>query len=100
MDERDRERVVVDEGAAPPPRVERETTIIHTGDRGGGGMLIAVVALLIVVGAVLFFLFGGLERAADETDVNVNVETPEIKLPDVDIDLPEAPAEPTDGNGQ
>jgi hypothetical protein len=102
MDERDRERVIVDQDASTPPtHVERETTIIHTGDRGGGsGALIAAVVLLLVVGAVLFFLFGGLERTAEETDINVNVETPEIKLPDVDIDLPEAPVEPADGNSQ
>ena len=99
MDEPE-ERVGV-EREAPPTRVERETTVIHTGDRGGGGGVIAAVVVLVILGALLFFVFGGgLEQAADKTDINVNVETPDITLPDVDVDLPEAPAEPADGNGQ
>lgn len=98
MDERE-ERVTA-EPQAQPTRVERETTVIHTGDRGGGGGIIAAVVALVVLGAILFIVFGGgLERAADETEINVNVETPDIKLPDVDVDLPEAPAEPGSGNG-
>jgi hypothetical protein len=101
MDERDKERDVVDETAAPAPRIERETTVIHTGERGGGGGLVAAIVVLILAVVVLFFVFGGgLERAADETDINVNIETPEIKLPDIDIERPEAPAEPAGGNGQ
>jgi predicted metalloprotease len=102
MDERDRERHDPD---AVPPRVERETTVIHTGGRGGGGGtgLIVAIVLLMILAAVLFFVFGGgLERTADQTDVNVNIETPEIKLPDIDVDLPERPSEPAEpaGNGQ
>ncbi|WP_129793747.1 type II secretion system protein [Sphingosinicella sp. CPCC 101087] len=102
MDERDRERRDPDPAE---PRVERETTVIHTGDRGGGGGtgLIVAIVLLMILAAVLFFVFGGgLERAADETDVNVNIDTPEINLPDMDVDLPQGPSEPTEpaGNGQ
>jgi hypothetical protein len=100
MDEPDREKVV-DETAAPPTRIERETTVINTGDRRGGGGVIAAVVVLVVLAAILFFVFGGgLQQAADETDININVDTPDITLPDVDIDMPEAPAEPSDGNGQ
>ncbi|MGZ8282650.1 MAG: hypothetical protein ACXWUN_06815 [Allosphingosinicella sp.] len=92
MDDRDPERVIIEE---PAPRVERETTVIHTGDRGGGsGVLIAVVLLILVVVGAFFFFGGGLEKAVDQTEINVNVETPDINLPDVDLTLPERPAEP------
>jgi hypothetical protein len=70
------------------------TTIVQTdgGRRGGGGVLVAVI-LLIAVLVLLFFLFGpGLNRAADEVGVNVNVEAPsmpDVKMPDVDINVPD-----------
>lgn len=97
MDERDPERVVVEE---PAPRVERETTVIQTGERGGGGGLIVGLVLLIVIAIGAFLYFGGgLERAADKVDVDVNVAAPKIDVPDVDINLPERPAEP-EGNKQ
>jgi hypothetical protein len=98
MDERDPERVIIEE---PAPRVERETTVIHTGDRGGGGGLIAAIVLLIVVAVGAFLLFGGgLEKATDEIDVNVNVDAPKVELPDIDIDAPEPSNPPAGGNGQ
>ena len=90
-DEHEKETVIVEE---PTPRVERETTIIDTGDRGGGGggALIAVVLLLAVV-VLLFLYFGGyLGGAGDETSLNVNVETPAINLPDVNVEPAPAPA--------
>lgn len=85
MDERKVERVEPDE---PAPRVERETTIIHSGgDRGGGGggTIVAIVVLLAIV--VLGFLWfnGNLGGAADEIDVNVNVDTPDIDIPEIDV---------------
>ena len=96
MDERDRERPLRDEPAAAP-RVERETTIIHTGERRGGGGVLALLVVLILLAVVAFFLFGGgLEKAADQTDINVIVDTPDITLPDVKGDVPApstAPAE-------
>jgi hypothetical protein len=95
MDERERETVIVE----PEPRVERETTVIHTGDRGSGGAVAAVLVLLAL--AVLAFLFFGgyLQQAADEVDVNVNVEAPKVEVPDIDVNLP-PPSEPADTNGQ
>jgi hypothetical protein len=87
MDEREPERVVVEE---TPTRVERETTVVATGDRGGGGGAIAALVLLVVLGLLAFLYFGGyLGQAADETNLNVNVEAPDVELPDVD--LPAAP---------
>ncbi|MBA3834866.1 MAG: hypothetical protein H0X53_03275 [Sphingomonas sp.] len=74
---------------------ERNTTIIHTdGDRSGGsGMLVALV-ILVLLAVLLFFLFsGGFDRTADEGDINVNIETPDVTLPEVqlpDIDVPES----------
>jgi len=90
MDERER-----------PVEVERETTIIQTGERGGGGGgTIAVVLVLLVVVVGLFLFFGGyLQRAADEVDINVNVDAPKVELPDVKIETPSAPA-PVESNAQ
>ena len=90
MTDPDRERIVVEE---TPPRVERETTVVTTDGGGGGGAIVAV--LLVLVAAVLLFVyFGGyLDRTADEVGVNVNVEVPEVKAPDIDINLP-PPEEP------
>lgn len=83
MDERKVERVEPDE---PASRVERETTIIHGGgDRGGGGTIVAIVVLLAIL--VLGFLWfnGNLGGAADEIDVNVNVDAPDIDIPEIDV---------------
>jgi hypothetical protein len=90
MSDRDRDR----DPLCEPERVREteRTTVVHTGGgdrRGGGGLVIALVLLVAVV-ALLFYLFGGgLNRAADEVGVNVNVETPEIKAPDIDVKLPD-----------
>ena len=69
-----------------PIRDTERTTVVHTeGGRGGSGLLIAIV-LIIAVLAVLFLLFGGnLNRAADEGDINIAVDAPEVTLPEVNI---------------
>ncbi len=89
--DRDRERV----------RETDRTTVVTTdgGGRGGGGWIIAVL-LLVAVLAILFFLFGGgFNRAADEVGVNVNVEAPDVSLPDkVELKVPEEVTVDTDGN--
>lgn len=79
--------------------VERETTIIHTdGGGGGGGGVIAAVIVLFVLGAIAFFFFGGyFEKAADDVNVNVNVEAPKIDVPDIKIETPSAP-QPANSN--
>ena len=90
MDERER-----------PVEVERETTVINTGgDRGGGGVVAAVVVLLVL--AVLAFLFFGgyFERAADDVGVNVNVEAPDVKMPDINIDTGKGESPPSNSSGQ
>jgi hypothetical protein len=95
-----------------PERVretERHTTTVVTdggGRSGGSGWVIAVVLLLGVL-LLLFFLFGGgFNKTADKVGVNVNVETPDIKVPDnVKIEVPQEvkdaadKVEITDGNG-
>lgn len=79
--------------------IERETTVIQTGDRGGGSGVIVAIVLLFVVGAVAFFFFGGyFEKAADDVNVNVNVETPKVELPDVKIETPTAEPAPATNN--
>ncbi len=77
------------------PETVRETdrtTIVQTGGGGrgrGGGLAIALLLLVAVV-ALLFFLFGGgLNRAGDELGVDVDVETPKIEAPDIDVKLPD-----------
>ena len=101
MDERDRVEV-----EREPPRVERETTVINTGERRGGGGALAAVVLLLAVVVILFLFFGGfLQDAADETDINVNVDAPQIEVPDINLDVappsepsqPSEPANKTDG---
>lgn len=75
--------------------VERETVVVDTGgrDRGSGGAIAAILVIL-VLGVLAFLFFGGyLQKAADETNINVNVGTPKIELPDIRIDNP-APAAP------
>jgi hypothetical protein len=76
-----------------PVREER-VTIIQERRRGGGGGIIVAIVLLFLAGAIAFFFLGGyFEKAADKTDidVDVNIATPKIDLPDVHIDRP-APA--------
>ncbi len=76
---------------------ERNTTIIHTdSDRsGGGGMLVALV-ILVLLAALLFYLFsGGFGRTADEGDINVNIEAPDLTVPEVQLPAVDAP--PSDG---
>ena len=96
MTDPDRERI-----EETPPRVERETTVVTTNGGGGGGTVVAILVIL-VVAVLLFLYFGGyLNRAADEVGVNVNVEAPEVQLPDVDINVPppEQPAQPANKTG-
>ncbi len=78
--------------------VERETTIIQTGERrgGGSGLIIAVVLVAILAALAFVYFSGGLRRAAEETNINVNVGSPELKLPDIDITRPSAPSEPAE----
>lgn len=81
MDEGDREKL------RETDREVDRTTIIQTDrDRGGGsGAIVALIALL-VLGVLLFLLFGGsLGGGRDEGDINVNVDAPEITVPDVDL---------------
>ena len=97
MTDPDRERIVEE----TPPRVERETTVVTTNGGGGGGTVVAILVIL-VVAVLLFLYFGGyLNRAADEVGVNVNVEAPEVQLPDVDINVPppSEPAQPANKTG-
>ena len=97
----------MDEPERPVERpVERETTIIQTGERRGGGGLIIAIVLLAIVGALAFVYFsGGLRRAADDVNVNVNVGAPDLRLPDINITPQPAPApeqppaEPTNKSG-
>lgn len=68
------------------PVVERHTTVVTGGgDRGGGGTLLAVL-LLVVALVVLFLLFGRglIGGAADKTEIDLKVETPDINLPKAD----------------
>ena len=94
-DERDRPPV------DPEPRVERETTIIQTGERSGGGGTIALVIVALLVAVAAFVYFGGyLDRAADETGINVNVEAPDVKMPDIDIDVGGEEKAPANKSGE
>ena len=46
--------------------------------------------MIVVLLVILYFVFGGsFNRAADEVGVNVNVETPKVEVPDVDISVPD-----------
>ena len=63
---------------------------------------IAVAILLVLVVALLLFLyFGGfLGGRSDEVDLNVNVDVPEVKAPDIDINVPppEKPPQPANSS--
>lgn len=90
MDERER-----------PVEVERETTVINAGgDRGGGGMVAAVVVLLLIAVLAFLFLGGYFERAADDVGVNVNVEAPDVKMPDINIDTGKGESTPSNTSGE
>jgi hypothetical protein len=74
-----------------PIRETERTTVVTTdgGGRGGGGILIAVV-LIVALLVLLFILFGGgLNKAADEVGLNVDVDMPQAEMPDIDINVPE-----------
>jgi hypothetical protein len=99
MTDPDREREIPRETVRDTER----TTIIQTDggrDRGGGGVILAVVLILALL-ALLYFLFSGsFNRAADEVGVNVNVEAPDVSLPDkIDVKVPEEIDITTDGGG-
>lgn len=86
MEDRDTDKV----------RDTERTTIVHTdSDRGGGSGVLVALLVLVLLAVLLFFLFGGgLSGGGDEGDVNVNIEAPEltvpdIEVPDVNITLPE-----------
>jgi len=83
--------------------VERETVVVTGGRGGGGGGAIAGILVILVIAVLAFLYFSGyLQRAADKTDINVNVTAPKIELPDVRIETP-PPAQqqqPADANKQ
>ncbi len=84
MTDPDREREIPRETVRDTER----TTIIQTDggrDRGGGGVILAVVLLLALLALLYFFFSGSLNRAADEVGVNVNVEAPNVDVPDVSL---------------
>lgn len=73
-----------------PPRIERETTIINTGGgRGGGSSAVVAIVVLLVLAVLAFVVFGGLFNRGD-TDLDINIKTPDIELPKV-----EPPAKPS-----
>ena len=83
---------------------ERTTVIDNGGRRGGGGGVLAAVLILVVLAVVLFLIFGrGLGETADEVGVNVDVEAPEMSLPEIDVpekvevDVPDEINVDTDG---
>lgn len=87
-------------------RETERTTIVHSdgGRRGGGaGILTAVlIALLLIV--LLFFLFrGGFDGPEDEVGVNVDVDAPELSVPEIqvpdkiEVDVPDEINVDTDG---
>jgi hypothetical protein len=73
MDERDRE------GTGEP--VRHETTIINAGgERGGGGATILALVVALLVGVAAFLYFGGYLGGNGDTDINVNIKTPDINI--------------------
>ena len=82
------------DGSADRDRIREtdRTTVVHTdgGRRSGAGVVVAIL-LLIALLVLLFFLFGGgLSGGGDNVGVDVDVETPELSVPEVsDVDLPD-----------
>ena len=75
---------------APPRETERVTVIRDGGDRGGGGGVLLGV-LVVLVALVLAFLFfrGSFNGAARDAGVNVNLNAPSIKAPDINVKVPD-----------
>src|SRR5687768_8449111 len=104
MTDPDREREIPRDTVRDTER----TTIIQTDggrDRGGGGVILAVVLILALL-AVLYFVFSGsFNRAADSVGVNVNVDTPKVEMPTIDmpdkieLEVPDKIDVTTDGDG-
>lgn len=83
--------------------IERETVVVTGGRDGGGGGAIAAILVILVIAVLAFLYFGGyLQRAADKTDININVAAPQIELPDVRIETapPAQQQQPADANKQ
>ena len=82
---------MIDPDRDPAPRREENVTIVQTGERRGGGSTALIAIVVIAVLALLaYFLFGGgLNRAADEVGVNVNIDAPKVELPDVKVEVPD-----------
>lgn len=80
---------------------ERTTIIQSDRDRGGSGGVVLAVVAVIVLAVLLFMLFGGgLGRGGDEGDVNVNIDAPEVTVPDIEIpDVNVTLPETADGDG-
>jgi hypothetical protein len=75
--------------------IERETVVVDTGRSGGGGGAIAAILVILVIAVLAFLFFSGyLQKAADDTNINVNVGTPKIELPDIRIENPPAAPAP------
>lgn len=85
--------------------VERETVVVdRSGGRSGGGGAIAAILVILVIAVLAFLFFGGyLQRAANETNISVDVAAPKVELPDVRIETPPAQPQqqqPADANKQ
>ena len=83
---------------------ERNTTTIITDDgerRGGGGVLIAILVLILLAVLAFFLLGDGLSERGGEGDINVNIDAPEVTVPDVELPEVDAnpPAEDSGGSG-
>ncbi|HYD12166.1 MAG TPA: hypothetical protein VEC11_04910 [Allosphingosinicella sp.] len=63
--------------------VRHETTIINAGgerDGGGGAVMLALIVALLA-GIAAFLYFGGyLGGGKADTDINVNIKTPDINI--------------------
>lgn len=72
MDERDIDR----------EPVRHETTIINAGgESGGGGATVLALIVALLVGVAAFLYFGGyLGGGKGDTDINVNIKTPDINI--------------------
>lgn len=86
----------MEDGDREKLRETERTTIIQTDrDSGGGSGALVAIMVLLVLGVLAYLLLGGgLGGGGDEGDVNVNIEVPEmtmpdVELPDVDVTLPE-----------